>query len=191
MKLVAIVLAAGSSTRFGSDKLSAPFQGEPLLSHAIRAARAAPVDEVLVVTRAHMPDGEWSGDPPVRSVRIASSALSESLRAGIAAAGDVDGAFIFLGDMPLVPSEVAARLADGLGDYYAALPRHGGRPGHPVLLSARAFDDIAGLEGDEGAGRLLKRRDDVTFVDWPDERIHLDIDRAADLERLESQSGQT
>ncbi len=189
MKLAAIVLAAGSSTRFGSDKLSASFRGEPLLHHAIRAARAAPVDEVLVVSRQELPIGEWSGKPPVRPVRISSSALSESLKAGIMAASDVDGAFIFLGDMPVVPGELAARLAGRIGDHYAALPRHDGRPGHPVLLSARAFADIAALEGDEGAGQLLRQRDDLIFDDWPDDRIHLDIDRAADLARLEGRAG--
>lgn len=191
MKLVAIVLAAGSSTRFGGDKLSASFRGEPLLHHAIRAARTAPVDEVLVVARPDQPVGEWSGDPQVRSVPISSTALSESLKAGIAATGAVDAAFVFLGDMPLVPVEIAGRLAARLGNHYAAMPHHDGQPGHPVLLSARAFADVAGLEGDEGAGRLLKQRDDVIFDDWPDERIHLDIDRVADLARLEARTGQS
>ena len=185
MKLAAIVLAAGSSTRFGGDKLTAQFRGEPLLHHAIRAARAAPVGEVLVVTKPDQSLGDWLGEPCVRRVTIRSTALSDSLKAGIAAAGEVDGAFIFLGDMPLAPPELAARLAAVLGEQYAALPRHDGRPGHPVLLSARAFADVARLQGDEGAGRLLRRREDVVFENWPDERIHLDIDRAADLVRLE------
>jgi len=185
VKLAAIVLAAGSSTRFGGNKLSATFRGEPLLAHAIRAARAAPVDEVLVVTRPGQPVGAWDGDPPVRVVTIESDELSQSLKAGIAAAGAVDGAFVFLGDMPLVPVEIAARLAGRLGEHYAVLPRHAGRPGHPVLLSARAFADVAALEGDEGAGKLLRVRKDVAFEDWPDERIHLDVDRAADLDRLQ------
>lgn len=189
MKLAAIVLAAGSSTRFGGDKLSAPFRGEPLLHHAIRAARAAPVGEVLVVARPDLPVGEWPGAPAVRMIPISSTALSESLKAGIAAAGEVEGAFIFLGDMPLVPVEAAARLAGRLGDNYAALPRHDGRSGHPVLLSARAFADVARLEGDEGAGRLLRQHGDVVFDDWPDDRIHLDIDLASDLQRLEGRAG--
>lgn len=186
MKLAAIVLAAGASSRFGGNKLSAPFRGEPLLSHAIRAARAAPVSEVVVVTKADQQIGEWRGSPPVRTVIIRSDALSDSLKAGIAAAGDVDGAFIFLGDMPLVPPEVAARLAGLMGRHYAALPRHAGKQGHPVLLSRRAFGDVAKLAGDSGAGRLLRQREDIALLDWPDDRIHLDVDQAADLARIES-----
>ncbi len=185
MKLAAIVLAAGSSTRFGGDKLSARLKGKPLLHHAIAAARAAPVDEVLVVTRPDLDLGDWEGVPSVRKIPVSSAALSESLKAGVAEAGDVDGALIFLGDMPLVPPELASMLAAHLASNYAVLPRHDGRPGHPVLLSARAFTDVARLQGDEGAGRLLRQREDVVFEDWPDASIHLDIDRKADLERLD------
>jgi len=180
-RYAAVVLAAGSATRFGSDKLSAIYRGEPLLSHAIAAARAAPVERVLVVARPGLGIGEWMGAPPVETVPIESQALSESLKAGIAAAAEVDGAFIFLGDMPLVPHDIASELASRIGDAYAAMPRQGGKPGHPVLLSARAFADIAGLTGDEGAGRLLRKRDDVVFDECTNSGIHRDVDRPEDL----------
>jgi molybdenum cofactor cytidylyltransferase len=104
--LAAVVLAAGSARRFGSDKLSATFDGKPLISHAIRAAQAAPVDRVVVV--AH-PALDLGASTELALVRLASGALSDSLRAGLAAAGDVDGLFVFLGDMPLVPHGAASR----------------------------------------------------------------------------------
>lgn len=179
---IAIVLAAGSARRFGSDKLSAPLRGEPLLFHAIRAARAAPVERVIVVARPGLATGMWDGAPPVETVRIDSPALSDSLKTGIAAAHGVDGAFVFLGDMPHVPHGVAGRLAAVIGDGYAALPCKEGRPGHPVMLSGRAFPDIAVLTGDEGAGRLLRTRDDVVFDESTDSGIHFDVDRPEDLE---------
>lgn len=184
--LVALVLAAGSARRFGSDKLSAAFRGEPLVHHAIRAARAAPVARVIVVCGEKLALGEWPGEPPVEAVRIASDALSASLQAGVGAADGASGAFIFLGDMPLVPAHVAGDVAEALGDRFAAVPRHAGKNGHPVLLSARAFPEIARLTGDEGAGRLLKQRGDVAFVDVEEDTILLDVDRAEDLARLEA-----
>lgn len=188
MNLVALVLAAGSASRFGSDKLSAPLEGEPLLFHAIRAARGAPVSRVIVVARPGLETGIWQGAPPVDVLRIASSALSDSLKAGIAAAQGADGAFVFLGDMPRVPHDEAGRLAGMIGKAYAALPRHQGRPGHPVLLSVRAFADMAALSGDEGAGRLLRARDDVVFDECTDSAIHFDVDRPEDLARLANRS---
>ncbi|MGE3689869.1 MAG: NTP transferase domain-containing protein [Novosphingobium sp.] len=185
MSLAAIVLAAGAGRRFGGGKLAALFRGEPLVCHAIRAARAAPVDRVIVVCSPELEIGDWRGEPRIEIVRLVSPELSASLKAGIAAAADTQGAFIFLGDMPLVPHDLAGRLAAVLGTNFAAVPRHAGRNGHPVLLSARAFAPIAGLQGDEGAGRLINAREDIAFLDSADEGVLLDIDRAEDMARLE------
>lgn len=184
MRFAAVVLAAGSATRFGSDKLSAPLGGMPLVRHAIGAARAAPVERVIVVARGDLEIGDWPGEPKVERVSLDSTALSASLKAGIAASGEVDGVFVFLGDMPRVPHGIAAQLAAALGDNYAALPRCDGRSGHPVLLSARSFADVAMLTGDAGAGRLLKAHGDIAFVDCLDPGILLDVDRPEDLEKL-------
>lgn len=189
MNLAAIVLAAGAGRRFGGGKLSALFRGEPLIAHAIRAARAAPVERVIVVCPPGLDIGGWPGTPSVEALRIASPELSASLKAGIAAAQGCDGAFVFLGDMPLVPHEMAASLASMLDANFAAVPRHGGKSGHPVLLSACAFPEIAGLTGDQGAGPLLKARADVAFLDWPDNGVLIDVDRVEDLAALEKHRG--
>lgn len=188
MRRAAIVLAAGAARRFGSDKLSADFLGMPLVHHAIRAARAAPVERVFVVAHPALDTGCWNGAPPVETVRIESAALSDSLRAGLAAARDMDAAFVFLGDMPLVPRAVAARLADRLGGWYAAMPRYEGMPGHPVLLARRAFADLERLQGDAGAGKLLRSRDDIIYDDCSDPLVLADVDRPADLARLAGQA---
>lgn len=184
--LVAIVLAAGAGTRFGGGKLTAPFRGEPLLFHAIRAARAAPVARVLVVCAPGLDIGEWPGEPPVNPVPVSSPALSRSLATGIDAAHGAAGAFIFLGDMPLVPHRLAARLAPLLAQRFAVQPVHAGHPGHPVLLSASAFPAVATLTGDAGAGRLLRGRDDVVRIETAEEGCVLDVDRAEDIARLEA-----
>lgn len=181
MNLAAVVLAAGSARRFGSDKLSAPLAGMPLVWHAIQAARSAPVLRVVVVAHPGLDLPAWNDAPGMEVLRVQSPELSASLKAGVAAAGDVDGVFVFLGDMPIVPTAVAAHLATALGDSYAAMPRHAGRPGHPVLLSAPAIGDVAALRGDAGAGLLLRSRSDVRYVDWPDAGIHADVDRPQDL----------
>ena len=186
MSFAAVVLAAGSARRFGSDKLSATLRGEPLVFHAIRAARAAPVTRVIVVAHPGLATGEWPGGPEVIVTRLGSSALSDSLRAGLAEAGDVAGLFVFLGDMPLVPHDVAARLASLIGDHYAAMPCFRGEPGHPVLLSRRAFADVEGLQGDAGAGKLLRSRRDVVFDECPDPLVNFDIDRPEHLASLTS-----
>ena len=185
MTFVAIVLAAGAGRRFGGGKMQAEFRGEPLIRHAIRAARAAPVGRVIVVRPPDLALGDWPGSPVVEAVTAESDALSTSLKAGIRAAEGASGAFVFLGDMPLVPHGAADALAAILGDNFAAVPRYEGRSGHPVLFAARAFPALAKLQGDHGAGILLASRDDIAFDDCSVGTILLDIDRVEDIERLE------
>ena len=181
-KLVAIVLAAGRGERFGGGKLTALFRGRPLLHHALAAALAAPVERVVVVGR---PQTGLPEDPRLSLVELASAALSDSLRAGLAAAGDADAALIFLGDMPQVPHGLAARLVAALGDGLAALPQYHGKPGHPVLLARRAFALAWALTGDEGLGRALRGRDDVLRLPVDDEGAVLDVDTPEALAELE------
>jgi len=180
VNLAALVLAAGAGNRFGGGKLAARFRDEPLIDHAVRTALASPANRVIVVAAPGLtvPDG-------VEVLRVESLELAESLKAGISAAGPVDGLFVFLGDMPLVPQGVAAQLALNLGAAYAAQPRWRGKPGHPVLLSPRAIADAAGLHGDQGAGRLLRDNADTVYLDCSDEGVVIDVDRPDDLARLE------
>ncbi|MBK2942524.1 hypothetical protein FKK50_27415, partial [Klebsiella pneumoniae] len=61
------------------------------------------------------------------------------------------GVCVFLGGMPLVPVSVCADLilaAQSAG--YAARPRCGGKPGHPVAFTRAAFADLIALIGDTG-----------------------------------------
>lgn len=186
MKRVAIVLAAGSARRFGGDKLAALLDDEPLLHHAIRAARDAPVERVVVVARPGLDTGDWQGAPRVETLLIDSEALSASLLTGLGAAGEAEQIFVFLGDMPLVPHGLAAELAERIGDAFAVQPVHEDKPGHPVLLSHRAMRAAATLRGDEGLGRILRARDDVLHYPCADPHILLDIDRREDLARIEA-----
>lgn len=190
--LAALVLAAGRSSRFGDDKLLQIFADAPIVTHAIRAACAAPVARIVIVKRPGAALDQACRDAAVNDARISlldveSEALSASLRAGLAALSDSAGAFIFLGDMPLVPHHAPALLAEKLDAHFAALPMFEGRPGHPVLLSARAVGLAQSLDGDQGAGVLLRQyADDVARLEMDDDGVVFDVDTLADYQRLSS-----
>lgn len=182
MGLVAIVLAAGHGTRFGGGKLSAVLGGWPLLQHAVAAALASPAERVIVVGR---PGTTLPMDLRLSLVELSSTALSDSLRAGLRAASEAEAALIFLGDMPLVPHGMAAQLIAALDGALAAVPEFAGKPGHPVLFSRRGFVLAEGLTGDEGLGRALRNREDVVRLPVEDEGVVLDVDTPAALAALE------
>lgn len=177
MRRVAIVLACGQGSRFGSNKLLALLHGQALITHALRAAQAAPVERIVLVARGNL---QLLDDPRLITVP-GGDTLSASLRAGLSAAAVCDAAFVFLGDMPLVPHGLAGELAAHIGDAFAAVPEVDGQPGHPVLLSARAFALAAMLQGDEGLGKLLRGRADVLRLPISDTGAVLDVDTPAAL----------
>ena len=192
-RIAAVVLAAGTSSRMqGANKLLQPVAGKPMVRHAVEAALASPAAPVIVVTghEAVKVEAALSG-LQVETVRNADFAKGQasSLKAGIAALpGDVDGAVILLGDMPLVSSGTIGRLiaAFNPGEGRAiCVPVHQGRRGNPVLWAKRFFAEIAKLEGDEGAHRLIAAHaEEVSEVEVESDAIFRDFDTPESLERL-------
>jgi molybdenum cofactor cytidylyltransferase len=185
----ALVLAAGSGSRFGGGKLLAPWRGGVLLDGALAAAFAAPARSVTVVTGA---DAEAVGaaarafDARVELVHAREHAqgMAASLRAGIASLpADTAAAFVFLGDMPRVPHAVLAPLAEAVaGGAAAAAPVFAGRRGHPVVLGRSLLPDVLALVGDTGARRILDQLGErLALVEAPDAGVLFDVDRPADL----------
>ena len=199
MRLDAIVLAAGAGSRFGGGKLLAPWKDDVgrdgvLLDGALAAAFASPARRVHVVWGADPAVGEAAkrfaeraGDPGRLSLVHAprhAEGLSASLAAGIGALPhDGDGVFVFLGDMPRVPADLAAAMAKALTPpAMAVAATFEGRRGHPVLFARALWPDLAALSGDKGAGELLRTLGDrLALVPAPHDGVLFDVDRREDL----------
>lgn len=192
----AIVLAAGSGTRFGGGKLLAPFGTGRVLEGALIAAFAAPVRTVTVVTGF---DAEriatvarafaaLVGEPErLRIVHAPEHAegMGASLRTGVASLpSDALGAFVFLGDMPRVPIDVLWPLACAVEDgAAAAAPVCRGRRGNPVLIGRSLFPDVLALQGDAGARAILADLGPrLALVETQSDGVLFDIDQPGDLD---------
>jgi molybdenum cofactor cytidylyltransferase len=189
--IAAIVLAAGRSTRMGSNKLIADVGGKPMVRRVAEAALLSAASPVLVVTGHHEAD-----------VRIAltgldvafvhnpdyAQGLSTSLKAGIAAApASVAGALVLLGDMPQITpghlDQLIAAFRDGAGA--VIVPVHAGKRGNPVLWPRSFFPSMLALAGDAGAkGLLAANAACVRQVDLGTNAIFLDVDTAEALAQL-------
>jgi CTP:molybdopterin cytidylyltransferase MocA len=144
--IVAVVLAAGASSRYGTDP---PKQVE-LLPKVLAALRESSVDDIVVVSGAHpltmesvhCPD--WERGP------------GASLRCGLAALPpETDAAVVVLADGPDLEARAVDRVIDdwraGGGDAVAAT--YGGVRLHPVLLARALWESVP----DEGAKSLPAR----------------------------------
>ena len=187
MNVVAILLAAGSATRFGSDKLlHALPHGVPLAIQAARNLRVVFEKNVFVVVRPEARELSalfLSEGCEVVTCDNAADGMGASLACGIAAAASADAYLVALADMPFIrPSSVAA-VRDALLEGAAlAAPYFRARRGHPVGISSRFRGELLQLRGDEGAKTLLAHRAaDIAKVAVGDPAVLRDIDTLDDL----------
>lgn len=194
-EIAAIVLAAGTSERFGEDnKLLAELQGRPMLCHVVEhvsASQAAPVMVVLGhqadAVRAAVLNQCVNVTQDVSFVKNSNYAkgLSTSLKAGITALGpQIDGALICLGDMPLVgPALLDALIAgfDPAAGKSIVMPVHERQQGNPVLWGRAHFAALADLSGDQGAKPLLAQNEERTARIDAGPQVLRDADHAAAL----------
>jgi CTP:molybdopterin cytidylyltransferase MocA len=186
MRVAAILLAAGSSTRFGGEKLLAAWRGRPLYEHALEALLASPaVAETLVVVQPGF------ALPPARPrCRFVvnpghAEGMGASLRAGVRAApADADAYLVALADMPgITPALIASLVAcHAAADTPIVVPACGGRRGHPVIFGAGLREALLAVAGDVGAREIIRAHPEwVREFETGDEAVLFDVDRPADL----------
>ncbi len=191
MKIAAIVLAAGRSSRFeGGNKLLAEFEGQPLIHHAMKAVAASKIDEIILVTAgfggkifAAAGQGRW------RTVvnPDAEDGISSSIQYGLSHLdSDVDGALFLLADMPHVSTAIIDRLVEGFvtrqGNAIVFPQTANGQQGNPVLWPKPLFPELMMLTGDVGGKAVLARFADLhcpVLIDG--DAALFDIDTKSDL----------
>ena len=189
-----LLLAAGQSRRMvGRDKLMEEVDGMPLLLRQARMIAALPEPAYVTLPGPDHPRSqllEQDGPPEVERIWVpdATLGLSRSLQAGVAALPrEVEGVLILLADLPdIEEADLRALLhvqqARPDADVWQAVTEDH-LPGHPLILSARLFEDVAALDGDAGAGDLIRaahKADRVEPVPLPGQRARTDLDTPAE-----------
>jgi molybdenum cofactor cytidylyltransferase len=188
-RIAAVVLAAGQSCRMGANKLRQDLDGKPILRHVIDAIRATRIEKIFVVLghQAEETRALVDGDVELVVNELYRDGLSTSLKAGIAALPEeIDGAMIFLGDMPDIDPTLIGHMIDCFDPAHRrtiVTPQRGGRQGNPVLWG-RAFFPVLleKTQGDSGAKHLIRRYAEwVAEVAADDESIFTDLDTSEAL----------
>ena len=189
--VLAVVLAAGGSTRMGRPKQVAELAGRPLLAHVLAAAEDAPVDRVVVAlggAATEVLDRVDLGRAEPLVVEGWAAGMGHVLASTLAqATGDWGAVVVLLGDQPLVPGRAVARVVEawraGAGPVVTAT--YGGRPGHPKLFDRRLLPDLLSLGGDAWARDLVAAHPEwVHRIEAGDLGSDADVDVEADLERV-------
>lgn len=183
-----ILLAAGQSLRFGSDKLLYDLYyhelNQPMIMHSLKPWLAV-FEQISIVVRADnhalitlLETSEFSSRLTLITADHAAMGMSASLIAGIKANINADAWLIGLADMPFIQSSVITEsLAMLKAGAEITLPVFDNKRGHPVGFSARFMSPLLSLTGDKGAKQIINGSpESIHFITSPDNGIWRDID---------------
>ncbi|CAA2137307.1 nucleotidyltransferase family protein [Hyphomicrobium sp. ghe19] len=190
MKLAAVILAAGRSSRFeNGHKLLAEIDGVSMVRRVCSALAQSKIGDIILVTGANddrvakaAGHGRWRivENPDARD------GLSTSLRAGLRNIDPTsDGLLVALADMPGISSALIDTLVSAFeinpdAIVFPASPD--GRRGHPIIWPRSLFAALQTVSGDSGGRSVVAdHRDLWRPVACDDPGAFADIDTRADL----------
>ncbi|MDX1389331.1 MAG: nucleotidyltransferase family protein, partial [Acidobacteriota bacterium] len=190
-----VVLAAGSSKRFGGDtpKQLLEIGAEPLVRRTVASALGANLSEVIVVVGHRGADVRAALDGLaariVENPRF-SEGQSTSVATGLRAVDPRARAAMFIPcDQPFLTVAVLDALIaafDRTGGPIV-VPQHGGRRGAPVTFARALFAELEAIEGDVGGRSILPcHEDDIVTVELDNGQPLLDINTPEDYDGLKA-----
>ena len=192
--IVAIVPAAGMSTRMGQNKLLLTFNGQSLIARAVDTLLASQVDQLVVVLghEAEKVKAQLQGKPIIFVQNPDyREGMSTSIRAGLSAVpAEAQAIMIYLPDQPLLEAADVDLLIRAFAEAKAShksfvVPFFRGQRGNPVVLDALFRGTILDVVGDVGCRRVIKRNPDrVLKVEMKTNHVVSDLDTLEDYERL-------
>jgi molybdenum cofactor cytidylyltransferase len=176
-----ILLAAGASTRMGTDKQLLPYRGRSLVRYMAEVALASKCQPIAIVLGAH-------GDrinPEIATLPLQivendrwSLGMGTSIGAGVqAAAQSLDAVIVMLCDQPLVTSwHLNQLIAAYKATHYPVIASaYSSTLGVPALFDRSLFPDLLSLTGNVGAKHLIGQYGDRVYpVPFPEGAIDLD-----------------
>lgn len=189
-RIGAVVLAAGASTRMGSNKLLLPVEGEAMVHRTVRRVRDAGCDPIVVVT-GHDAERVRAALAPLEVTFTQSSdptgPTSASLHAGLhAMPADVSATLVMLADMVQVTTPMLRALVEGLvvGAEPLGVSRYADVLAPPLVFRRELWPELLAWHG-EGCGKAVVRAHEAEarMHDWPMDALQ-DVDTPADYDAV-------
>ncbi len=196
VRVGAVILAAGGSSRLGRPKQFVSLGGETLLSHAVRVAFEACCAPVIIVAGEEA--DAMTKRLPVGGIEVVmnehwKSGVGTSIRIGLRFLIDQDdtseAVILMACDQPLVSTESLRALIKAHVSTRQPIvaSSYAGTLGIPALFARTCFDKLLALLDHEGAkGLIFSNLEHVAKV--PDAAAALDIDTPIDLATWRSES---
>lgn len=191
-RVAGIILAAGSSSRFGKPKQTLTWKGRPFVNQVVSTAKTAGLTPLILVVGAnHEQISKLVSDEVTQVVYNPEweSGQSTSVKAGLSRLDPSVGGVVFLlVDQPQIPETLIRALVELHAStlFPIIAPIVDGQRANPVLFDRDTFPGFLSIDGDQG-GRALFSQYPVRWLEWLDESILLDVDSPGDYQRLLSE----
>ena len=189
-RVTAVVLAAGQSSRMGTNKLLLPWGEATVLERTLGNIAVSAVTDVVIVVghERHLtePIAARYGKT-ITNLNYAKGMLSSVQAAVDLMPASTEATLIVLGDQPMVGRAIIDELltAYAAGPHGLVAPIYRGRRGNPVLIDRCYFAELLALPPDEAPRALLRQhRDDLCLLEVESDAILQDLDRPDDYARL-------
>lgn len=183
IRLGCVIMASGLGKRFGSNKLTAPFCGGPMIGRILHETEDL-FFRRIAVTR-HEDVAALCRDAGIEVILHDLPGRNDTVRLGLEALRDtVEGCMFCPGDMPLLKRASLARLCEAFAREPEFIWRLG--EGAPVIFPAWAFEELACLPQGKGGGWVMQAHpEDIRSVEPDDPDALWDADTPEMLLELE------
>lgn len=190
INIIAVILAAGTSSRLGFNKLTVTIDGESVVKRSVKPFILEDIRRVMVVTGNNRQEVEKEveglGVQCIHNLHF-KEGMSSSVKASIPFLEDANAAIFHLGDKPLITSHdvLAVIEAYKAGNARIVAPFFQGKMGHPVMIDTALLRIQSGmLHGDSGLREVIEKyREDVVFIEGSDGNL-FDIDTTKAITQL-------
>ncbi|MDH3442990.1 MAG: nucleotidyltransferase family protein [Deltaproteobacteria bacterium] len=183
--ILAVILAAGESSRMGQPKALLPIDGKNFIEKIVDALSQSHVARIFVVLGhnaeemsrkiAHLPvtiliNPEYKKGQ-LSSLQVAVNRLLEEK--------NCSGMLVHLVDHPYISASLVNMLIRRFEEEgrLITVPRFHGKRGHPVIFASSLFKELLNAPQEQGAKAVVNaHRDETLEVETENEGITLDID---------------
>ncbi|OEH84305.1 hypothetical protein BHU72_10855 [Desulfuribacillus stibiiarsenatis] len=197
------IMAAGNSTRMGTQKLLLPIKGKPMIEHVIRTVLQIPWSQIVVICNhetthpvqdilcsltttetdevlsLHMKTNQ-----PLSIHTVSSHEKSTSVKIATESFDPhIDGYLFIQGDQPFIDKDILLaiqNLFDSMNDKERntiIAPVFAGERQSPVLFGAGWRKELMDLQGDLGGRALMHMAQSFVYeLPWHDHKCFVDID---------------
>lgn len=190
--IAGVILAAGSSTRMGRNKLLLDVGGETMLRRSARQALEAGLAPVVVVL-GHQAERVREELAHLACVPVYNPEHGRgpgaSLRIGVNSVREAAGVVLLLADMPFVTTAMLAALVARYrdGGTRLVMSRYGDVEAPPHLFDQSLFDELLSGPDERCAKQVIRRHmKEAAVMSWPAAALQ-DVDQETDYERIRAQ----